>query len=130
MRQPHLREIAQAGPPRAGLPEVNRKVSGRSGRVRLSPEPDRPACAWPFGIGLPRQGTEVVAPMFQKRDQSKTCSRLGIAGRRFGAACGRFRALSIGSAGRRPVFWSRCGPAQVPKDREAASANLDLALAD
>src|SRR6516164_4065932 len=25
-------------------------------------QPDRPACAWPFGIGLPRQGTEVVAP--------------------------------------------------------------------
>ena len=55
---------------------------------------------------------------------------LEIAGRRFGAARGRFRALGIGSAGRRPVFWSRCGPAQMPKDREAASANLDLALAD
>jgi hypothetical protein len=38
---------------RAGLPRLARaaaeKVSGRPGRVRLSPEPDRPACAWALG---------------------------------------------------------------------------------
>jgi hypothetical protein len=63
------------------------------------------------------------------RAKVPTRPALGIAGRWFGrAARGLF---CVGCAGWRPVFWwSRCGPAQVPKDREAASANLDLALAD
>ena len=43
-----------------------------------------------------------------------------------GAARGRFRV-----GGRPGVFWSRCWPAfQMPKDREAVSANLDLVLTD
>ena len=33
-------------------------ISGRSGKK--GSKPDRPACAWPFRVGLPRQGTEVA----------------------------------------------------------------------
>ena len=47
-----------------------------------------------------------------------------------------FDKLSIGGAGlrqglsRRPVFWSRCGPAQVPQHCQAVPANLHLIRTD
>jgi hypothetical protein len=56
-----------------GTPHELQHLAARSrplaclGSIRPS-QPDRPACAWPFRVGLPRQGTEEPRTrMFRKR---------------------------------------------------------------
>jgi hypothetical protein len=141
----HVSGRSGAGPTARIDPPARGSIVSRKIHVRELKKPlSHPECRRSAASGMRRTIAPLPVDHQHRHSQPTSAARIAatisdarpvrpaleIAGRRFGAARGRFRALGIGSAGRRPVFWIRCGPAQMPKDREAASANLDLALAD
>ena len=93
-KQGHLTDCSSTLPHEAG----RWHVSGRSGKK--GSKPDRPACAWPFRVGLPRQGTEVA----HARPPCATCSRAlpRLGHRERGPAAGVLESLRAGADAKGP----------------------------